>query len=117
MDDAIEVQDVANHYFAHQEVLTLHQYADALQYSLERTPGRIKSITARLTKAVEDKKKWLGIQTQPTRKPVRTEMVPDWLHQAKTQDEAQETGETLSPEELAAEKEKMLLKLAKRKSK
>lgn len=114
MDDAIEVQDVANHYFAHQEVLTLHQYADALQYSLERTPGRIKSITARLTKAVEDKKKWLGIQTQPIQKPVRTELVPDWLHEQNTKEALEET---VSPEELEAEKAKLLLKLAKRKSK
>lgn len=116
IDDAIEVQDVANHYFAHQEVLTLHQYADALQYSLERTPGRIKSITARLTKAVEDKKKWLGIQTQPVQQPVRTERVPDWLHEPRSPEETPETQETLSPEELAAEKAKLLLKLAKRKS-
>ncbi|MDE0582874.1 replication initiator protein A [Planococcus sp. A6] len=114
MDDAIEVQDVANHYFAHQEVLTLHQYADALQYSLERTPGRIKSITARLTKALEDKKKWLGIQAQPIQKPVRTELIPDWLHEQNTKEVS---AETVSPEELAAEKAKLLLKLAKRKSK
>lgn len=114
MDDAIEVQDIVNHYFAHQEVLTLHQYADALQYSLERTPGRIKSITARLTKAVEDKKKWLDIQAQPIQKPVRTEMVPDWLHATPP---SENVSETLSPEELEAEKAKLLLKLAKRKSK
>ncbi|MDJ0332999.1 replication initiator protein A [Planococcus sp. S3-L1] len=114
MDDHIEVEEIANHYFAHQEVLTVHQYADALQYSLERTPGRIKSITARLTKAVEDKKKWLGIQTQPPQQPIRTEKVPEWLNQSKVQ---QTASNTLSPEEIATEKERVLSKLAKRKSK
>ncbi len=114
MDDHIEVEEIANHYLAHQDVLTVHQYADALQYSLERTPGRIKSITARLTKAVEDKKKWLGIQTQPSQQPIRTEKVPEWLNQPKVQ---KPVGNALSPEEIAAEKERVLSKLAKRKSK
>lgn len=114
MDDYIEVEEIANHYFAHQEVLTVHQYADALQYSLERTPGRIKSITARLTKAVEDKKKWLGIQTTSSQPPVRTERVPEWLNHSETKEV---TSDVSSPEELAAEKEKLLLRLAKRKSK
>lgn len=114
MDDHIEVEEIANHYFAHQEVLTVHQYADALQYSLERTPGRIKSITARLTKAVEDKKRWLGIQATSSQQPVRTERTPAWLNQSEKEDVKPRLS---SPEELAAEKEKLLLKLAKRKSK
>ncbi len=114
MDDDIEVEEIANHYLAHQEVLTVHQYADALQYSLERTPGRIKSIAARLTKAVEDKKRWLSIQTQPSHQPIRRERVPEWLNQPKVQ---KPVFNPLSPEEMAAEKERLLSKLAKRKSK
>ncbi|MGE6415549.1 replication initiator protein A [Planococcus kocurii] len=114
MDDQIEVDEIANHYFAHQEVLTVHQYADALQYSLERTPGRIKSITARLTKAVEDKKRWLGIQTTSSQQTVRTERTPAWLNQSEKEEAIPSMS---SPEELAAEKEKLLRRLANRKSK
>ncbi|MGK7379801.1 replication initiator protein A [Planococcus sp. 1R117A] len=111
MDDQIQVEDIANHYHAHQNLLNLYQYADALQYSLERTPGRIKSITARLTKAVEDKKKWLTSQERPVTAPVREELVPEWLHQAED-----EMIEQRNKEALEAEKAELLRRLEMRKS-
>lgn len=111
MDDGIQVRDIANHYHAHQGILNLYQYADALQYSLERTPGRMKSITARLTKAVEDKKKWLTSQESAVNPPVREELVPDWLHKSET-----EEIEQLNREAMEAEKAELLRKLEMRKS-
>ena len=64
MDDNIKVKDIERHYKAHAGILTDYQYASALQYSLEKTPGKIKSISARLTKALKDKQKWITRKTR-----------------------------------------------------
>lgn len=110
MDDEINLEEIENHYKAHQEVLSVYQYADALQYSLERTPGRIKSITARMTKAVEDKKKWLLAQGALVA-PTREELVPNWLHE-----QAESLVEPVPNESLEAEKAELLRRLQMRKS-
>ncbi|MFA1643608.1 replication initiator protein A [Chryseomicrobium imtechense] len=108
MDDAIDLKDIVNHYFAHQEVLSVHQYADALQYSLERTPGKIHSITARLTKAVEDKRRWLSDQSKPVIPKDRTENVPEWLR--KDVHELKVTND-ISEEEIEQERQKLYREL------
>ena len=115
MDDGIKVRDIVNHYFGHASILTEYQYADALQYSLERTPGKIKSITARLTKAVEDKKEWLSIQGQKGIYQQKEETVPDWLLEQQQKRKTQSFDE--QPEELTPEfmekREELLAKLRK----
>ncbi|WP_394189561.1 replication initiator protein A [Paenisporosarcina quisquiliarum] len=115
MDDGIKIRDIVNHYFGHASILTDYQYADALQYSLERTPGKIKSITARLTKAVEDKKEWLTIQGKKGNYQKKDETVPDWLlqqqHNRKTQ-AFDEQPDELTPEFLE-KREELLAKLSK----
>lgn len=114
MDDEINATDIINHYKAHQGVLTDYQYADALQYSLERTPGRILSITARLTKAVEDKRKWLNQQVARAPEPIRREVIPEWLLDQQKEEELKKST-TLT--DLEVEKERILRKLEMRKSK
>ncbi|AQQ55585.1 replication initiator protein A [Planococcus lenghuensis] len=96
MDDQINMDEIVLHYHAHKDVLTDHQYANAVQYSLERTPGRIQNITARLTKAVADKKKWLQQQAQqgPRQAPGRQEVLPDWF---KKKYEETDPGEEKKP--------------------
>lgn len=119
MDDEIKVADILNHYKAHKGILTDYQYADALQYSLERTPGRIISITARLTKAVEDKRKWLNQQKTPVSEPVRKEIIPDWLReqqQAEQQQQAKAPEANTTMSDFEAEKQRLLERLQKRKS-
>lgn len=120
MDDEIKITDIINHFKAHQGILTDYQYADALQYSLERTPGRINSITARLTKAVEDKRKWLNEQNTPTPEPVRREIIPEWLKEQRQerqqQEQAAQPESNTSLSELEAEKQRILESLKKRKS-
>lgn len=101
IDDHIQIQDIANHYLGHASILSDYQYADALNYSLERTPGKIKSIQARLTKAVEDKKQWLCDQEQKGGFERKEENVPDWFekHRERRQNpDAVEEDEGLSPE-------------------
>ena len=113
MDDEIKVRDIVNHYFGHASILTDYQYADALQYSLERTPGKIKSITARLTKAVEDKKEWLSIQGQKGVYQKKEETVPDWLieqQQKRKTHSVDEQNEELTPE-FMEKREQLLAKL------
>lgn len=83
MDDSIRVKDIERHYKAHAGILNDYQYASALQYSLEKTPGRIKSISARLTKAIEDKQKWVREQQKPSAGMQKKEIVPDWFHAHK----------------------------------
>lgn len=116
MDDEIKVAEIINHFKAHQGILTDYQYADALQYSLERTPGRINSITARLTKAVEDKRKWLNQQNVPAPEPVRKEVIPEWFKEHREEQAARQKSST-SLTELEAEKQRILEVLQKRKSK
>ncbi len=120
MDDEIKVIDILNHYKAHQGILTDYQYADALQYSLERTPGRIISITARLTKAVEDKRKWLNQQNTPVSEPVRKEIIPEWLREQRQaeqqQQQAKQQEESSTFNDFEAEKQQLLERLQKRKS-
>ena len=114
MDDGIKIRDIVNHYFGHASILTDYQYADALQYSLERTPGKIKSITARLTKAVEDKKEWLSIQGQKGNYQKKDETVPDWLlkqQQKRKKQEFDEQLDELTPEFLE-KREELLAKLS-----
>ncbi|MBU0905249.1 MAG: hypothetical protein KKF57_08625, partial [Firmicutes bacterium] len=113
MDDGIKIRDIVNHYFGHASILTDYQYADALQYSLERTPGKIKNITARLTKAVEDKKEWLSIQGQKGNYQKKEETVPDWLLEQQQKRKTQAFDE--QPDELTPEfmekREELLAKL------
>ena len=120
MDDEIKVIDILNHYKAHQGILTDYQYADALQYSLERTPGRIISITARLTKAVEDKRKWLNQQNTPVSEPVRREIIPEWLREQQQaeqqQQQAKQQEESSTLNDFEVEKQRLLERLQKRKS-
>jgi len=116
MDDRIQVMDIERHYKAHAGILTDYQYASALQYSLEKTPGTIKNISARLTKAVEDKQKWLREQQQTSGVKLKEETVPDWLHQQKERRKAsQEIAATSEMDELSEEmqlkKEQLLQKL------
>lgn len=114
MDDNIPVAEIASHYQAHKEILNAYQYADALQYSLERTPGRIKSITARLTKAVEDKKRWLTQQASSQSVSTRVEVLPEWLDRKEEIDA--EVHPAMPVPTYEAEKEALLRKLEKRKS-
>ena len=116
MDDRIQVKDIEHHYKAHAGILTDYQYASALQYSLEKTPGTIKSISARLTKAVEDKQKWLREQQLTSAVKPKEETIPDWLHQQKEHRKAsQEIAATSEVEELSEEmqikKEQLLQRL------
>lgn len=116
MDDNIQVKDIERHYKAHAGILTDYQYASALQYSLEKTPGTIKSISARLTKAVGDKQKWLREQ-QPSSRNSREETVPDWFFEHKEERnqanmELAATSETEGlSEEMQMMKEQLLQKL------
>lgn len=110
MDDEINLEEIENHYKAHHDVLSVYQYADALQYSLERTPGRIKSITARMTKAVDDKRKWLHAQGNGA-VPARVELVPEWLNEQEPEAVVQHNKEALE-----AEKAELLRRLQERKS-
>jgi len=82
MDDMIKVKDIERHYKAHAGILTDYQYASALQYSLEKTKGKIKNISARLTKAVEDKQRWIREQ-QASQTNAKEEMIPEWFQEHK----------------------------------
>lgn len=108
MDDNIQVNDIERHYKAHAEILNEYQYASALQYSLEKTPGQIKSISARLTKAIKDKQKWLGDQKQKSPKNLREEIVPDWFYENK--EPGRKEIDKLS-EEMQIKKEELLQEL------
>ena len=83
MDDNIKVKDIERHYKAHAGILTDYQYASALQYSLEKTNGKIKSISARLTKAVKDKQKWIRRKTSIYKKTQEKKLYPDWFNEHK----------------------------------
>ncbi|WP_408634158.1 replication initiator protein A [Planococcus lenghuensis] len=121
MDDQINVDEIILHYRAHKDVLTDYQYANAVQFSLEKTPGRIQNITARLTKAVADKKKWLQQQSQPVQAPVagRQEKLPDWYEEYRHEDankekktaSADSEEQTSSPRNFEAEKQALLKEL------
>lgn len=113
IDDDIKVTDIVNHYFGHATILTVYQYADALQYSLERTPGKIKSITARLTKAVEDKKQWLTTQEQKGGYQKKDEKLPDWFyeHQEKRKNRSSEKDTDEVTGEFIQKRDELLAKL------
>ncbi len=104
MDDAIDIKDIVNHYLAHQDILSVHQYADALQYSLERTPGKIHSITARLTKAVEDKRRWLVNQSKELVPQGRIEVIPEWMNETN---DSSTNIDVISEEEIEQERQRL----------
>lgn len=110
MDDMIKVKDIERHYKAHVGILTDYQYASALQYSLEKTKGKIKNISARLTKAVEDKQKWIREQ-QASQTHMKEEMIPEWFeeHKESRSNENQRMGEL--SEEMKREREQLLKEL------
>lgn len=110
MDDMIKVKDIERHYKAHAGILTDYQYASALQYSLEKTKGKIKNISARLTKAVEDKQKWIREQ-QASQTHTKEEMIPEWFEEHKeSRDNKNQRMEELS-EEMKREREQLLKEL------
>ena len=110
MDDMIKVKDIERHYKAHAGILTDYQYANALQYSLEKTKGKIKNISARLTKAVEDKQKWIREQ-QASQIYTKEEMVPEWFEEHKeSRSTKNQRMEELS-EEIKIEREQLLKEL------
>ncbi len=113
IDDAIDLKDIVNHYLAHQDVLSVHQYADALQYSLERTPGKIHSITARLTKAVEDKRRWLVNQSKEFVPQGRVEVIPKWM---KETNDSSSIIESISEEEIEQERQRLYKRLGRERS-
>lgn len=113
MDDAIDLKDIVNHYLAHQDILSVHQYADALQYSLERTPGKIHSITARLTKAVEDKRRWLVNQSKEFVPQSRVEVIPEWM---KETNDSSPIIESISEEEIEQERQRLYKRLGRERS-
>lgn len=113
MDDAIDLKDIVNHYLAHQDILSVHQYADALQYSLERTPGKIHSITARLTKAVEDKRRWLVNQSKEFVPQGRVEVIPKWM---KETNDSSPIIESISEEEIEQERQRLYERLDRERS-
>jgi len=110
MDDMIKVKDIERHYKAHAGILTDYQYASALQYSLEKTKGKIKNISARLTKAVEDKQKWIKEQ-QASSTNVKEEMVPDWFEEYKESPNRKRQGIEELSEEMKIEREQLLKEL------
>lgn len=110
MDDMIKVKDIERHYKAHASILTEYQYASALQYSLEKTKGKIKNISARLTKAVEDKQKWIREQ-QASQTHTKEEMVPEWFEEHKeSHSNKNQRMEELS-EEIKMEREQLIKEL------
>ena len=110
MDDMIKVKDIERHFKAHAGILTDYQYASVLQYSLEKTKGKIKNISARLTKAVEDKQKWIREQ-QASQGHMKEEMVPEWFEEHKEfRDNKSQRMEELS-EEMKREREQLLKEL------
>ncbi|MFJ7828422.1 replication initiator protein A [Psychrobacillus sp. NPDC096623] len=110
MDDMIKVKDIELHYKAHAGILTDYQYASALQYSLEKTKGKIKNISARLTKAVEDKQKWIREQ-QASQRLTKEEMVPEWFQERnQSRDEKSQGTEELS-EEMKIKRDQLLKEL------
>ena len=111
MDDNIEIKDIERHYKAHAGILTDYQYASALQYSLEKTPGKIKSISARLTKALKDKQKWLSEQKQGSTKNAREEIVPDWFNEHKDERGKGDQGINTLSDEMQLERDQLLQEL------
>ena len=110
MDDMIKVKDIERHFKANAGILTDYQYASALQYSLEKTKGKIKNISARLTKAVEDKQKWIREQ-QALQTHTKEEMVPEWFEEHKeSRNTKNQKMEELS-EEIKMEREQLLKEL------
>lgn len=110
MNDMIKVKNIERHYKAHAGLLTDYQYASALQYSLEKTKGKIKNISARLTKAVEDKQKWIKEQ-QASSTNAKEEMVPDWFEEYKETPNRKRQGIEELSEEMKIEREQLLKEL------
>jgi len=110
MDDMIKVKDIERHYKAHAGILTDYQYASALQYSLEKTKGKIKNISARLTKAVEDKQKWIREQ-QASQTHAKEEMVPEWFQEHKESRSRKSQGIDELSEEMKIERDQLLKEL------
>lgn len=110
MDDMIKVKDIERHYKAHAGILTDYQYASALQYSLEKTKGKIKNISARLTKAVEDKQKWIREQ-QASQIHTKKEMVPEWFEEHKESRSTNNQRMDELSEEIKLEREQLIKEL------
>lgn len=110
MDDMIKVKDIERHFKAHVGILTDYQYASALQYSLEKTKGKIKNISARLTKAVEDKQKWIREQ-QASQGIKKEEMVPEWFEEHRESRVKKSEGIEELSEEMKMKREQLLKEL------
>lgn len=110
MDDMIKVTDIERHYKAHAGILTDYQYASALQYSLEKTKGKIKNISARLTKAVEDKQKWIREQ-QASQGIKKEDIVPEWFEEQRDSRVKKSQGIEELSEEMKMKRDQLLKEL------
>ncbi|WLR44500.1 hypothetical protein LC087_19225 (plasmid) [Bacillus carboniphilus] len=78
IDDEIELVRIKEHYDANKERCTEHVYADMLEYCLEKTKGKIKSIKARLNTGLKNRLE-LNSSNQSSNNPVRSEKLPKWM--------------------------------------
>ncbi|MDX8367877.1 helix-turn-helix domain-containing protein [Cytobacillus sp. IB215665] len=79
IDDSINVIKIEEHYKANIDRCNEYIYADALEFSLEKTPGKIKNIKARLNNAVKKRIELQNVSQQKSvSAPIRKEIVPDW---------------------------------------
>ncbi|KRT87054.1 MULTISPECIES: hypothetical protein [Bacillus] len=112
--DCINISLIENHFNAHKDVINVAQYAEVVDFVLQKTNSPIRSITATLNTGVTNKLNNLAILKESSEKtrrshPVREEKTPHWLEENKK--EKDPDIEKMDPEEFEAKKQQMLLAL------
>lgn len=112
MTESISISSIENHFNSHKGLITAVQYAEVVEFVLEKTSSPIRSITATLNTGVSNKLKNLEKLRESTNKQkkvnfVREEKKPSWLDEDEEQKKLTSDSE-VSQEEFEAQKQMLM---------
>lgn len=112
MTESISISSIENHFNSHKGLITTVQYAEVVEFVLEKTSSPIRSITATLNTGVSNKLKNLEKLRESSNKQkkvnfVREEKKPSWLDEDEEPKKMPSDSE-VSKEEIEAQKQMLM---------
>ncbi len=112
MTESISISSIENHFNSHKDLITAVQYAEVVEFVLEKTSTPIRSITATLNTGVSNKLRNLEKLRESTTKQkkvnfVREEKKPSWLDEDEDPKKLTSDSE-VSKDEFEAQKQMLM---------
>ncbi|UNL91917.1 hypothetical protein IE382_23305 (plasmid) [Bacillus subtilis] len=112
MTESISISSIENHFNSHKDLITAVQYAEVVEFVLEKTSTPIRSITATLNTGVSNKLRNLEKLRESTTKQkkvnfVREEKKPSWLDEDEEPKKLTSDSE-VSKDEFEAQKQMLM---------